>query len=56
MEKLTEREKEFLKYLLRISLTMTNSDTIFGVRNNENFDKFYDSDVFNLASKLGIYL
>lgn len=52
---LTDKEKEFLKLLLKIGETLSSSETSFSAIDT-NYDKFNFSDVWNLATKLGIDL
>ena len=54
MENLTDKEKDFLKFLLRIGVTLTSSNTAFSIRDNANFEPIYFDEVWQLAQKLGI--
>lgn len=55
METLTDKEKEFLKYLLNVAYYMVSSSYGFNVV-DEEYEKFGYGDLVRLAEKLGIDL
>ena len=55
MENLTDREKDFLKYLFDVAYHIISSSYGFNVV-DEEYDKFSYGDLVRLAEKFGIDL